>query len=119
MAERRLYSRVLYKMQASLKLNNQVLNTEIIDLSLNGVLLTLPSTGINNVVQGEIYELQIANQDLIIKMNVELVHENHEQLGFIIKELDLESASQLKRLVELNIGNDDLLHRELAQLIGK
>lgn len=32
--------------------------------------------------------------------------------------IDIESISQLKRFIELNVGNNDLLNRELEHLSG-
>ncbi|ATF10336.1 hypothetical protein BTN50_1920 [Candidatus Enterovibrio altilux] len=50
-------------------------------------------------------------------MALKLIQGNNDYLHFQIIYIGINSASHLKRLIELNVGNDGLLHRELAQLI--
>jgi hypothetical protein len=50
-------------------------------------------------------------------MAVELRHVEPHRLGFQCRYIDLESASHLKRLVELNLGDPTLLEREFAHLL--
>jgi hypothetical protein len=50
-------------------------------------------------------------------MSVELVHKEKGRLGFKCKHIDIDSITHLRRLVELNLGNADMLERELSALI--
>ncbi|MBC7183294.1 MAG: PilZ domain-containing protein, partial [Marinobacter sp.] len=52
-----------------------------------------------------------------IVMAVELRHIEPHRLGFKCQYIDLDSATHLKRLVELNLGDQALLEREFAHLI--
>jgi hypothetical protein len=52
-----------------------------------------------------------------IKMQVRLTHEDNGQLGFVCQHIDLDSISHLRRLIELNLGDEEELHRELAALL--
>ena len=62
-------------------------------------------------------DLLLENAQLVIKMSAAVAHIDIGSIGFICKNIDLESISHLKRLVELNLGDEALLHRELASLI--
>jgi hypothetical protein len=47
----------------------------------------------------------------------EVVHREWTLVGVRCVEIDLESISHLRRLVELNLGDAELLHRELSALV--
>jgi hypothetical protein len=51
-------------------------------------------------------------------MQGELVHREGHQVGLRCREIDIESIAHLRRLVELNLGDEDLLERELSALIS-
>ena len=59
----------------------------------------------------------LGGSDIEIKMQVELTHEASKKLGFYCHHIDIDSATHLKRMIELNIGEEQLLHRELEQLL--
>jgi hypothetical protein len=50
-------------------------------------------------------------------MQVKLTHEDPGQLGFVCQYIDLDSISHLRRLIELNLGDQEELDRELAALL--
>lgn len=116
MQERRKFSRVVYQTSASIEQNGVTWKSNILDLSLKGALLSTPSNWIHG--NHEDYEItfQLNESDINIEMDLKLVQENKEHLRFEIDHIDINSASHLKRLIELNVGNDALLHRELEQL---
>lgn len=62
-------------------------------------------------------DLLLENVQLVIKMDVIVAHIDDKSIGFTCKLIDLDSISHLKRLVELNLGDEELLHRELHALI--
>jgi len=50
-------------------------------------------------------------------MTASVAHIDPTRIGFICEHIDLDSITHLKRLVELNLGDEELLHRELSSLI--
>ncbi|MDR0673960.1 MAG: PilZ domain-containing protein [Zoogloeaceae bacterium] len=51
-----------------------------------------------------------------IQMRVEVAHVNGREVGLSCVEIDLDSITHLRRLIELNLGDETLLSRELEQL---
>ena len=49
-------------------------------------------------------------------MSLTFSHEENNTLGFKCQHIDIDSMTHLKRLVELNVGSDDILMRELEFL---
>lgn len=90
-------------------------NSRLIDMSLRGVLVERPAdwTG----APGSRYRLDLRlDGGVMIGMGVELARIIDGNLGFNCVKIDLNSFAQLKRLIELNLGNTESLGRELSSL---
>jgi hypothetical protein len=119
-AERRRFSRIPFPATAHIKAykGELHLNCDVIDISLKGILISLPVGW-----QGEMHDkykidLLLENAQLVINMYASVAHIDHDSVGFLCEHIDLDSISHLKRLVELNLGDEKLLHRELSALIN-
>nr|WP_301289302.1 PilZ domain-containing protein [Natronocella acetinitrilica] len=113
--DRRSFSRVMFESAGVLQSGHYPLEVQVQDLSLNGALLALPAHA--TLTDGARCRLDIPlSADVEISMQLELVHQNGNLAGFHCLEIDLDSMSHLRRLVELNTGDTELLQRELADL---
>ena len=66
---------------------------------------------------GEAAELKLTlAEGSVIDMQVTVAHHEDGRIGFHCEAIDLESISHLRKLVELNLGDADLVNRELVQL---
>ena len=54
--------------------------------------------------------------DASIRMDVTVAHVEDQHIGFRCEHIDLDSITHLRRLVELNVGDIDILNRELSAL---
>ena len=119
--ERRQYHRVSFATTAKLSSENQFFSCQIIDLSIQGVLLR--AHGMVNAVLGTEYSLTIPlseeenDSSSCISMRVTLAHNSPEKLGFRCENIDLESITHLRRIVELNSGDSQLLERDFESLV--
>ena len=117
--ERRRFSRIPFHVGANVHSNEsqEHLNCEVIDVSLNGLLITKPDNWTGQLADTYRIDLLLENALTIIHMNTAVAHIDDTTIGFICEHIDLASISHLKRLVELNLGDEDLLQRELSALI--
>ena len=117
MAERRHFTRIFYLTAAKLTQGEHQWRTQLVDVSLQGALLLRPEDWVAS--DDKEYEIcfVLGGSDIEIKMQVELTHEASKKLGFYCHHIDIDSATHLKRMIELNIGEEQLLHRELEQLL--
>ncbi len=115
--EKRRFQRIQFDAPCELYWQDDVQTAEVLDISLKGVLVSRPPGWAAS--EGEPCELTVHlnNHESAIVMAVVLRHIERDRLGFKIEYIDLESAGHLKRLVELNLGDAELLERELSQLI--
>ncbi|WP_417362176.1 PilZ domain-containing protein [Gallaecimonas pentaromativorans] len=115
--DRRDFTRIPFQRTASLCLGSQCWATEVQDLSLKGALVTRPGHWPARI--GEYCQLTLALDDVgdDIRLSCTLVGTSEGRLHLLVNEMDVESASRLRRLVELNLGNPELLERNLGNLI--
>lgn len=115
--EKRRFQRIQFDAPCEIYWQDDMQTAEVLDISLKGVLVSRPAGWAAS--EGEPCELTIHLNDheSAIVVAVTLRHLEPDRLGFKIEYIDLESASHLKRLVELNLGDAELLERELSHLI--
>ena len=115
--ERRQYSRVAFHAPARLVFSIQALDTIVIDLSLKGALIRLPvKTAVAEGESGKLH-VRLGETDDRISMDIKVTHVEGRYAGLVCEGIDLDSVTHLRRLVELNLGNPELLDRELSSLI--
>lgn len=117
--ERRRFTRISFHRPAELDLRPGTSTCEVVDVSLRGALVEVsPSV---NPAPGQACTLLIRLDagDAAIRMEGEISHCEGTLVGVRCTAIDLESISHLRRLVELNLGDEEALHRELANLVSR
>lgn len=119
MPERRRFSRILYATPACLSQGGLIWPCALIDISLQGALIARPANWHPDEGEDPEYQLSfpLGDSDMRIAMTVTLAHQDRAHLGLACRHMDIDSITRLRRLIEFNLGNDALLHRELAQLL--
>jgi len=117
--ERRRFSRIPFEANAHINSHKGELhlNCHVIDVSLNGILITKPFDWLGKMNDQYTVDLLLENAQLVIKMDAKVAHLDDDSIGFLCTHIDLDSITHLKRLVELNLGDEGLLGRELSALI--
>jgi hypothetical protein len=64
-----------------------------------------------------VVHLPLDNGETEIRLQATVVHHQGERYGLVCQELDLDSATHLRRLLELNLGDESLLQREIGLLL--
>jgi hypothetical protein len=116
--DRRRFSRIAFHRPAELQAGAGRAPCELLDVSLKGALVEAPPGFGGEVGQPCTLVIRLDAGDATIQMIGEIVRCDANQVGVRCKEIDLDSIAHLRRLVELNIGDDALLHRELSALVG-
>jgi len=111
----RRFSRIPFDVGATLKDEQHSWETSLLDISLHGALIRTPDAF--EAVPAQSYQLAVhleGGPDIC--MDVEVAHQENEELGLNCKDIDVDSITHLRRLVELNLGDPELLERELSAL---
>jgi hypothetical protein len=117
--ERRRFSRIVFHRPAELECRGERATCEVLDVSLKGALIEVPASYRGQAGHPCSLSIRLDAGDIVIRMEGEIAHRKSNQVGVRCDEIDLESIAHLRRLVELNLGDDELLHRELAALVAE
>lgn len=116
--ERRSFSRVRFDAPAIVHTPTGDHPATVLDLSLKGALLKLDEPLDEERDSRCRLEINLGSVALI-EMELELAHQHNLRAGFRCVNIDLDSMTHLRRVVELNTGDSRLLERELAQLVAE
>lgn len=117
--QRRHFSRIHFHGAARVLCDDHEYPCEVLDLSLKGALLRLTAPLPQQAVgQRCLLELALDEGDAKVHMEGDIAHQENGQLGLSCREIDLDSITHLRRLLELNLGDAELLHREFAALVA-
>ena len=113
--EQRQFSRIPFDVSVTLQTEQQSWQSDLIDISMHGALIQAPRAF--EADRKRLYQLAIhleGGPDIC--MDVLIAHHENEELGLHCKDIDIDSITHLRRLIELNLGNPALLERELSAL---
>jgi len=114
MDERRNFQRVPFATQAEINCNGKKYHGELLDISLQGALVL--GKGIIPLEEGSCCELSIhlLDSEITLQFEANLLHRRDNKFGFKFISEDTETATHLRRLLELNIGSSETIDREVA-----
>lgn len=116
--DRRQFSRVAFDTAAHIVQSDRHYKSQLLDISLNGVLLAPPKQYEINLEQPCAIEIPLS-PDVSITMQVELIHNSDQYLGFRCTSIDMDSVIHLRRLIENNLGDPNASDRVLAELMSR
>jgi len=114
--ERRHFTRIPMERQVKLRCDGHEWSSQLLDISLKGALLQRPENYDGKSGDPCSLELLLEPMAMVIAMQGRVIHSEQGYIGFHCDNIDLDSISHLKRMVELNLGDASLLERELAEL---
>lgn len=113
--KQRVFSRVNFNVSVTVYDGEQSWETDLIDISLHGALIQTPQEF--KTSENRQYRIVIhleGGPD--INMDAHVAHFGPEHIGLQCDDIDVDSITHLRRLIELNLGDSELLERELAAL---
>ncbi|MDH5785800.1 MAG: PilZ domain-containing protein [Chromatiales bacterium] len=115
---RRIFTRIPMDKEITLACGAHQWRSQLLDISLKGALLAVPND-FEECPECTCRLMFLLNDtDVTIMMVGYIVHHQNDRLGFRCDNIDLDSITHLKRMVELNLGDEHLLERELEELIA-
>jgi hypothetical protein len=118
--DRRRFHRIATDKPATLKVGERECAGQVLDISLRGLLVAcadsalLPTCGARASARVQLDD----DADYCISMAGRVMHIDGHHIGLQCTEVDIESATRLRRLVELNLADENLLERELTELVN-
>lgn len=97
---------------------NKQWNFKLLDVSLKGALVLIPDDWDQDNDGNFKLSIKLDNSDVEINMDVKFAHTEEDHIGFHCGHIDLDSITALRRLVELNLGDEELLEREILNMLA-
>jgi len=118
--KQRRFTRIPFQVPAHLEVGGASVPCSLVNLSLRGALVELaadgaPAAGATCAVTIDLDPGSGAR----IRMDGDVAHRHGRKIGIRCDELDLESVQHLRRILEVNVGDEDLVLRELGQLVAE
>ena len=114
----RQFIRIPFSADVLLKLPDQTFKVHLVDIALKGALVQC-HTDYTFKLQGKCrLLLPMAVDGEGITMNGHIVHLQSDLIGIECCDIDVTSLTRLRRLMELNSGDSQLMHREISHLFG-
>lgn len=116
--QRRVFTRIPFAANVELDFLPDKYACSLLDLSLKGALVeqALPWSAVMGAPCS--LSIELAEGGAAIHMTGEVAHVEGGRLGMRCTEIDLESMTNLRRLVELNLGDEAALNREIHAMVS-
>ena len=114
----RQYSRIPFRADVLLHVRGLSIKVHLVDIALRGALVqtdTPQTLALHELCR---LELPLADSGEGVVMLGKVVHLEQQHIGIASQGMDLTSLTRLRRLIELNTGDSELMDRELSQLFG-
>jgi len=114
----RNYARIPFAAAVQLQVRGQTLAVQLVDIALKGALVQTnqaPTLGLHDTCR---LVLPLGDEEEGVTLAGRIVHLNQHMVGIECLDIDLTSLTRLRRLIELNTGDTELMDRELSHLFG-
>lgn len=114
----RHYSRIPFQAEATLRVHDRTIPVQLIDIAFKGALVQTVAPLALVPQEGCCLILPLTDGGDAIVMSGKIVHLEDRRVGMACDDIDVVSLTRLRRLIELNTGDADLMNRELSHLFA-
>lgn len=112
----RHYARIPFAAEVLLHVHGTTLKVHLVDIALRGALVQTDTPQALSLHEKCRLDLPLAGDGDGVVMSGSIVHLDQQHVGIECQDIDLTSLTRLRRLIELNTGDTDLMDRELSHL---
>ena len=113
MDNQRYFSRIKFTCDAQLEVNGESHDAELLDICLKGALLKCGDS--LELESGDmcIARIFLPSSEVMLVFDAEVAHRHEDCFGLRFTLLDTDTLTHLRRLIELNLGNDEKVLDEM------
>jgi PilZ domain len=113
----RQFIRIPFDAAVLLHLPDRTVTVQLVDIALKGALVQTDAQGLVLHEKCRL-ELPLADDGAGLIMVGKIAHLAPQHVGIECQNIDITSLTRLRRLIELNTGDPELMHRELSHLFA-
>jgi len=115
--DKRVFTRIPFDANLDVVLENgEQYTSRLLDISLKGALIKTPDQWQAHTDVSCTLNIHLS-EDTTVVMECHVTHVEKERTGLICDHIDVASISHLRRIIEQNTADENLLHRELSALV--
>lgn len=114
----RHYARIPFDAEVRLQLHDRTLQVHLVDIALKGALVQTEGNPALTLHEKCRLVLPLAEDGDGVVMAGRIVHLEGAHVGIECMDIDVTSLTRLRRLIELNTGDSELMDRELSLLFA-
>ena len=114
-----MFSRVPFSAAVTMQLGHQTLDVTLLDIALKGALAETATPMPLQLNDPCKLLLPLTDDGQAIEMTGRIAHLEGCKVGLKCEHIDLNSLTRLRRLLELNTGDAELMDRELSHLFAQ
>lgn len=111
----RQYARIPFHADVLLHAHGERFKVQLVDIALKGALVQVDAPHTLALQDTCRLELPLAGSEGVV-MSGSIVHLEQQHVGIACHSMDLSSLTRLRRLIELNTGDTEMMDRELSHL---
>ena len=119
MTDQRHYQRIGFRTEASIMTAETTYSCRLVDLALQGALFQCDQDSPLTIGQKVRLHIYLPETDISLNFTAELIHKHERFCGFLFLTEDVETLVHLRRLLELNIGDNEKTDQEFAHWLGQ
>ena len=112
MNEQRTYRRIPFRTEAEINIDDTRHHCVLVDLALQGALFRAEQDLPLEIGKRCQITIVLPSSDLTMEFTGELIHQRGQFFGFLFISEDAVTMGHLRRLLELNFGNDEDVDQE-------
>ena len=114
MEDKRKFHRVPFQCQSQIKCGDRTYAAELLDISMKGALMLVrdfPQWEMGHICH---LDIKLVGSDIHLQFEAELAHHEDSHYGFIFLSEEIDTFTHLRRLLELNLGDSQIIDHELS-----
>ena len=113
MEDQRNFSRIKFQAHTKIEIKGHPYGGELLDISLKGALISSSSEPPITLNKDALIKVFLPSSSISLNFSARLVHLDDNRFGFKFTSYDAESMTHLRRLLELNLDDQDQVIKEL------
>lgn len=117
MSDKRRFNRVNFVTEANVHTASGESAVQVVDISIKGIKIIASEGGISEGAENLSVEIKLGNGLATICLDCRVAFHREQEWGLEVTGMDIDSATHLRRLLELNLGDKALVERDLEAML--
>ena len=115
MDERRYFQRISFQAVSRVTVRGKAVQGTLMDISMKGALVGLSEDSMPELGDKVTLDMHLTSSEVTLHFKAEVVHIAKGEAGLFFTQVDVDTLTHLRRLLELNTGDEGRVAEELQR----